>query len=159
MKKTSIVIEEEKLEVIITRILNAPRSLVYKACTNPEHKAVWWRCDTLTNISIHMDVRQGGDWKIIQQGQDGKKLTSFGKYLEVIPYKKLVNTFELEGMPGHVITETSIFEDDDGKTKLTIISHFQTLDDLKAMIKAGMESGTNESMNHLEELLKTELIS
>ena len=153
MKKTELIIEREKLELTLTRVFNAPRELLYKVFTDPKHKAIWWRCDTITNIYVQMDVRPGGAWRIIQKSGDGKEFAFHGKYLEVIPPEKIVNTSEFEGMPGHVITETATFEEQAGKTKLTITSLFQNIEDLEGMIKAGMESGATESMEHIEELL------
>ena len=153
MKKTDLTIEREKLEVTAVRVFDAPRELIYKVFTDPTHKAVWWRCNSVTNIFVEMDVRPGGSWRIIQRGEDGKEFAFHGKYLEVIAPKKIVNTSEFEGMPGHVITETTTFEKRAGKTKLTITSSFQSIEDLEGMIKAGMESGTTESLDHVEELL------
>jgi uncharacterized protein YndB with AHSA1/START domain len=151
--KTNIAIKPEKLEVVVTRIFNAPKELLYKVFTDPKHKAIWWRCNSVTNIFVQMDVRPGGSWRIIQKDNDGKEFAFHGEYLEVIPIEKIVNTSEFEGMPGHVITETARFAEQGGKTKLTITSLFQNREDLEGMIKAGMESGTTESMDHIEELL------
>lgn len=153
MKKTSLIIEREKLEVTATRVFDAPRELLYKVFTEPKHKAIWWRCDVVTNVSVQMNVRPGGSWRIIQRGEDGKEFAFHGKYLEVIPPEKIVNTSEFEEMPGHIITETTIFEEQAGKTKVTITSSFQTIEDLEGMVHAGMELGTTESMDHIEELL------
>src|SRR6185312_8371126 len=153
MKKTDLTIEREKLEVTATRVFDAPRELLYKVFTDPKHKAIWWRCDAVTNISVQMDVRPGGSWRIIQKGDDGKEFAFHGEYLEVTPPERIVNTSEFEGMPGHIITETATFEELSGKTRLTIYSSFQTIEDLEGMIKAGMESGTTESMDHIQELV------
>ena len=153
MKKTELIIEREKLEVTVTRVFDAPRELLYQVFTDPKHKAVWWRCDAVTNIFVQMDVRPGGLWRIVQKGADGKEYAFNGEYLEVIPPEKIVNTSEFEDMPGHIITETTILEEQSGKTKLTITSSFQTIEDLEGMIQAGMESGTTESMDHIDELL------
>jgi len=153
MSKTNFIIEQEKLEVTVTRMFDAPRELLYKVFTDPKHKAMWWRCNTVTNISVQMDVRPGGTWRIIQKDEDGKEFAFHGEYLQVIPSEKIVNTSEYEDMPGHVITETTTFAEQEGKTKLTITSHFQNVEDLEGMIKAGMESGTRDSMEHIEELL------
>jgi uncharacterized protein YndB with AHSA1/START domain len=153
MSNTDFIIERKKLEVTVTRVFDAPRELLYKVFTDPKHKAIWWRCNTVTNTSIQMDVRLGGAWRIIQKGEDGKEFAFHGKYLEVIPPEKIVNTSEFEDMPGHIITETTTFIEQEGKTKLTITSHFQSIEDLEGMVKAGMESGTRESLEHIEEIL------
>lgn len=154
-QKTNFIIAPGKLDVIMTRIFNAPRELVYKACTDPKHKAIWWRCKAHTNIFVQMDVRPGGIWRIIQKSEDGKEFAFHGEYLEVVPPEKIVNTFEFEGKPGHVITETTTFEEQGSKTKLTITSLFQTKKDRQDMINAGMEYGGTDSMELLDELLST----
>jgi len=145
--------EREKQEVTVSRLFDAPREIVYKVFTEPEHKKKWWRCNTITNVSVEMDVRNGGLWRIVQQDETGKQYVMYGEYLEIIPQEKIVNTYEFDGMPGHVITETTTFEDHDGKTMLTITSQFQSIEDLEGMIKAGMESGTMESLEHANELI------
>jgi uncharacterized protein YndB with AHSA1/START domain len=152
-QQTKCIILQENLEVIISRVFNSPKALLYKVFTDPKHKAIWWRCNSVTNVSVQMDVRPGGIWRIIQKGEDGKEFAFHGEYLEVIPQEKIVNTSEFEGMPGHVITETTRFKELEGKTKLTITSLFQNKEDLEGMIKAGMESGSNEAMEHIEEIL------
>jgi uncharacterized protein YndB with AHSA1/START domain len=155
MKNTTFKIEREKLEITMSRVFDAPRELLYNVFTDPKHKTIWWRCNTVTNIAIQMDVRKGGSWRIIQKSGDGKEFAFHGEYIEVIPREKIANTSEFEGMPGHIITETTTFEEQEGKTKLTITSSFQNIEDLEGMIKAGMESGSTESMEHIEELLIT----
>ena len=151
--KTNVEIKREKLEIVVTRIFAAPKKLLYKVFTDPKHKTIWWRCDSVTNVFVQMDVRQGGTWRIIQKDNSGKEFAFHGEYLEVIAMEKIVNTSEYEGMPGHIIIETNTFEECGTKTKLTITSLFQNGEDLEGMVKAGMESGTKESMDHIEELL------
>ncbi len=67
MKKTELIIEPEKLEITLTRVFDAPRELLYKVFTDPKHKAIWWRCNTVTNIFVQMDVKKGGMWRIVQK--------------------------------------------------------------------------------------------
>ena len=153
MEKTNFTIEREKLEITMTRVFDAPRELLYEVFTDPKHKVIWWRCNTVTNVFVEMDVRPGGTWRIVQKNEDGKEYAFHGEYLEVVPPEKIVNTYEYEDIPAHIITETTLFEKQAGKTKLTLISSFQTIDDLEGMVNAGMESGSTESMEHIEELL------
>jgi len=63
-----------------------------------------------------MDVRPGGTWRFVQREPDGTELAFFGEYREVSPPERLVNTFEFEPMPGHVIVDTATFEDLDGRS-------------------------------------------
>ncbi len=76
-----------------------------------------------------------------------------GEYREVVPPKRLVGTFEYEGMPGHVLVETAIFEEGGAKTKLTQSSVFQSVEDLEGMLTSGMEEGAAETMERFTELV------
>jgi uncharacterized protein YndB with AHSA1/START domain len=141
-------------EVVITRIFDAPRELVFRASTDPGLIPLWWGPKRYTTTVERMDVLPGGVWRFIQHDQDGNAYAFHGVYREIVPPKREVHTFEFEGMPGHVILETSIFEEFEGKTKLTVTDLFQSLEDRDGMFKTGMKEGATESMDRLEELLK-----
>jgi len=100
-----------------------------------------------------MDVRPGGGWRFIQRDAAGNEFAFHGVYHEVVAPERIVGTFEFEGMPGHVALETSTLEDLGGRTRLTTISVFQTVEDRDGMAASGMELGASESMDRLEELL------
>ncbi len=70
-------------------------------------------------------------------------------YHEVTAPERTVQTFEFEGVPGHVLLDTARFEDFDGKTKLTQQSVFQSVEDRDGMVQSGMEEGSTESMDRL----------
>ncbi len=141
------------LELAVSRTLDAPCDLVFKAYTDPEMVAQWWGLRASTTIVERMDVRPDGQWRFIQREADGTELAFFGEYREVTPPARLVNTFEFEPMPGHVIVDTATFEDVDGKTRLTVTSLFQSVEDRDGMLASGMEGGANESWDQLAELL------
>jgi uncharacterized protein YndB with AHSA1/START domain len=71
-----------------------------------------------------------------------------------LPPEQVVDSFEFEGMPGHIIIETMMFEEHNGKTKLVGTSLFQTVEDRDGILKSGMQEGWAESMDRLEELLE-----
>ena len=71
----------------------------------------------------------------------------------MIAPERIVDTFEFEGEPGHVLLESATFEEQDGKTKLTLQSVYQSVADRDGMIAAGMERGVVDSMDRLDELL------
>jgi len=142
-------------EVVMTRIFDAPRELVFKAHTDPDLIPQWWGLRNNTTIVEKMDVRPGGTWRFIQRDADGNEFAFNGEYREIIPPERLVNTFEYEGLPGHIILDTSIFEElSEDKTKLTAISLFETTQDRDGMLNSGMEGGSNESWDRLTELLR-----
>ena len=143
-------------EVVITRIFDAPRDLVFKASTNPDLIPQWWGPKRFATTVEKMDVNPGGVWRFIQHDQDGNEYAFNGVYMEIVPPEREVHTFEFEGMPGHVILETSTFKEFEGKTKLTVTDLFQSIEDRDGMFKSGMKEGATESMDRLEEIvLKT----
>jgi uncharacterized protein YndB with AHSA1/START domain len=141
-------------EIMMTRVFDAPRELVFKAYTDPEHVPHWWGQRGATTIVDQMDVRPGGAWRYIQREANGEEYAFRGEYREVAPPERLVYTFEFEGMPGHVVVDTATFEEHDGKTTVTVSSLFDTVEDRDGMLESGMESGANESWDRLAELLE-----
>lgn len=141
-------------EIIITRVFNAPRELVFKVCTDPKLIPQWWGPRNLTTTVDKMDVRPGGVWRFVHRGPDGSEFAFNGVYREIVPPERIVETFEFEGMPGHVMTETATFDERDGKTTLTIREVFQTVEDRDGMLKSGMEKGLAETHDRLAELLE-----
>lgn len=142
-------------ELQMTRVFDAPRELVWDAYTKREHISRWWGQRDSETIVDKQDARPGGEWRYVQKGQDGAEYGFHGEFLEVSPPDKLVYTFEFEGMPGHVVTDSLVFEEVDGKTRIVSTSTFVTEEDLQGMVASGMESGANESWERLAELLAT----
>jgi uncharacterized protein YndB with AHSA1/START domain/DNA-binding transcriptional ArsR family regulator len=141
-------------EIVSERVFNAPRQLVFEALTDPELIPEWWGTRRTTTIVDQMDVRVGGGWRFVQRDADGNEDGFRGTYREVTPPERVVQTFEWEGMPGHVIIETVEFEDlGDGRTKLRNTSLFHTTEERDGMLASGMEEGMNESYDQLDELL------
>jgi uncharacterized protein YndB with AHSA1/START domain len=141
-------------EIVITRIFDAQRNLVFKVVTDPNLIPQWWGPKRFTTTVDKMDVRPGGVWRFVQRDTDGKEYAFNGVYREIAPPERLVYTFEFEGMPGHVILETVTFEEQNGKTKQVVTDLFQTIEDRDGMYKSGMEEGAVETMGRFEELLK-----
>jgi uncharacterized protein YndB with AHSA1/START domain len=150
---TRITAEPGKQEIVITRVFDAPRELVFKAATDPDLISHWWGPRSLTTVVDKMDVRPGGVWRFVQRDLGGNEYAFHGVYHEVVSPERIVDTFEFEGMPGHVSLETATFEEHAGKTKLTIRSVFQTVEDRDATLKSGMEKGAVETMERLAEYL------
>jgi uncharacterized protein YndB with AHSA1/START domain len=73
-------------------------------------------CGTTTTVD-EMDVRKGGKWRFIQHDKDGEYAFN-GEYREVVPNKKIVNTFEFEPMAGHISVENITFAKVNGKTEM-----------------------------------------
>jgi uncharacterized protein YndB with AHSA1/START domain len=154
MAKTEYQIEPGKQEVVVTRVFDAPRDLVFKACTDPNLIAKWWGPRRYTTIVDKMEVRPGGAWRFVQSDGAGHEFAFHGVYHEITAPERTVQTFEFEGVPGHVLLDTATFEEQDGKTKLTQQSVFQSVADRDGMVQSGMEEGSTESMDRLAELLE-----
>src|SRR5262249_39938814 len=139
-------------EIRIERIFNASRERVWNAMTDPKLVAEWWgRGNKL--VVERMELERGGHWRFVEHADDG--VHGFeGRYREVTPPERVVQTFEWDGMPGHVVIETMTLEDlGDGRTKLVTLSLFQTTEDRDGMMKSGMEFGLNQSYAALDRLL------
>jgi uncharacterized protein YndB with AHSA1/START domain len=141
-------------EILMTRVFEAPRDLVFQAYTRPEHIPHWWGPRGSTTVVDRMDVRPGGEWRFVQRGPDGGEYAFHGEYREVTPPGRLVFTFEFEGMPGHVALEILEFIEQDGKTTLTDTMRFDTNEERDGMLQSGMEQGAAESCDRLAELLR-----
>ncbi|HEV3125256.1 MAG TPA: SRPBCC family protein [Candidatus Dormibacteraeota bacterium] len=141
-------------EVRVERIFNAPRELVWRAFTDPELVAQWWGRGNKLVIE-RMDVERGGHWRYVEHAADG--VHGFeGRYREVTPPERIVQTFEWDGMPGYVAVTTATFEDlGDGRTKVISTSLFHTVEERDGMLSSGMEHGLNESYAALDKLLAT----
>jgi uncharacterized protein YndB with AHSA1/START domain len=150
---TGFTAEPGKQEVIITRLFDAPRHLVFKLMTDPKFIPQWWGPKYLTTTVERMDVRPGGSWRFIQRDDDGNQYAFHGVYHDITPSERLVYTFEFEGVPGHAVLETVTFEERDGQTFVTDRSVFQSVQDRDGMLKEDMQSGAVESMERLAGLL------
>ncbi len=140
-------------EIVMTRVFNAPRELVFKAHVDPTLIPQWWGLRGNTTIVDKMDVRPGGVWRLVQRRADGSEEGFHGEFREIVPPERFTWTFEWEGMPGHVGVETYTFEEHAGKTTPTATSVFDTLEERDGVIASGMEAGANESADRLEALL------
>jgi uncharacterized protein YndB with AHSA1/START domain len=114
--------------------------------------AQWWGRGNKLVIE-KMEVVRGGHWRFVEHSKDGEHGFE-GRYREVSPPGRMVQTFEWDGMPGHVIIETMTLEDlGDGRTKFVNHSLFHTAEERDGMLQSGMEGGMNESYEALDRVL------
>jgi uncharacterized protein YndB with AHSA1/START domain len=140
-------------EIQIERVFDAPRDRVFAVFTDPALIPDWWGPRETTTTVDRMDVRPGGGWRFEMRSCDGTETAFRGTYREVTPPERIVQTFEWEGMPGHVSVETVTFEDLGERTKVTTTSIFHTPDERDGMLASGMERGLNETYARLDEVL------
>lgn len=153
MAKAEIIAEPGTQQIVITREFDAPCALVYRAYTDPELLAQWLGPRQLTMTMARYELRDGGTWRFIHRDPDGNEFGFHGVFHGTPSPENMVRTFEYEGVPGHVSLETANFEDLGGRTRVRINSVFQSVADRDGMIESGMESGLNEGMEKLDELL------
>ena len=141
-------------EIHIEREFDAPRDRVFAVFTDPELIPEWWGPRGTTTRVDQMDVRPGGSWRFVGTDSDGNEFAFRGTYREVSPPGRIVQTFEWEGMPGHVSVETATFEDLGDRTRIVTTSLFHTTEERDGMLASGMEGGLNETYARLDELLE-----
>jgi uncharacterized protein YndB with AHSA1/START domain len=153
MAKTEFVIKPGTLEIVMTRMFDAPRAMVFKAMMDPNAIPKWWGPRDHSTKVDKMDVRPGGAWRFINGDSSGNEYGFQGFYHLIDAPKKVVETYEFEGAPGHVGLVTMTLEEVDGKTKLVEQSLFPSVEDRDAVVRSGMEKGATETMDRLAELL------
>lgn len=137
----------------IERIFAAPRDRVWAAMTDPAQLAQWWGRGNPLTIE-RLELRRGGHWRFVEHTPDGARHGFEGRYREVTPPRRIVQTFEWDGMPGHVvINETDLEDLGDGRTRLVVLSLFSSREERDGMMQSGMETGMNQSYRMLDRLL------
>jgi len=148
--------------LVITRTLDAPRSLVWKMFSDPYHLAQWWGPAGFTNRVEKLDFRTGGSWVHVMIGPDGRELPTDNVILEVkeperIVYRNAPADPKMFGdNPPPAFTKTLTFEESDGRTMLTLVCTFDTEAHREAVVRRGFVLGTNESFDKLEAHLATQ---
>jgi uncharacterized protein YndB with AHSA1/START domain len=139
-------------EIRIERIFNAPRDRVWQAMTDPELVAEWWGRGNKLVIE-KLEVKRGGHWRFVEHSAEG--VHGFeGRFREVTPPERVVQTFEWDGMPGYVIINTMTLEDiGDDRTRMVTTSLFHSTEERDGMLQSGMEGGMNQSYEALDRLL------
>jgi uncharacterized protein YndB with AHSA1/START domain len=110
-------------ELVVERVFDAPRRLVFRLWTQPEHAARWWAPQGFTTLLCQMDVRPGGTWRRRMRSPEGTVHVKRGVYREVVEPELLVFTYadeDADGRPGHETLVTVSFAEAGGKTTLTL---------------------------------------
>lgn len=141
-------------EIVITRVIDAPPDLVFAAFTQLEHAENWW-VPTGT-ITHEYNVRPGGHWRYSQPGPHGTQMSFKITFMEVSRPTQLVYHFgmEAEGAPDPVRTRLT-FEDQDGKTRVTLQLVFATAADHDEAMKHGAAVGATRALDNVARYLAT----
>lgn len=152
LNATTVTLPSER-ELVMTRVFDAPRALVFQALTDPMLIPRWWGPRRLTTTVDQLDLRPGGVWRFVQHDADGNEYAFHGVFQEIVPPERVVQTFEWEGLPGHVSVDTMTLEEHDGKTTMIARSLFASAEDRDGALQTGMEEGARETWDRLAELL------
>lgn len=142
-------------EVVMVRVFDAPRELVFEAHTSCEHMKRWWGPRRYEVAECELDFREGGTWRILQRGADGDEHGFSGEFREIVRPERITWTFEYDGAPGHVSVQTVTFEEHDAKTTLTATAVYGSIEDRDATLQTGMTEGAAETWDRLEEYVET----
>lgn len=141
--------------IVLTRTFNAPRSLVWRAMSQPEHIIRWWGPHSHANKVLHFDWRVGGSWRIQSSMADGTIIIFHGEYREIEPEWKTVQTFAVEGMyDGAYSVENLTLEEVDGKTIYKVVSVLPDVAARDGMMASGMEIGVVQGFERLDAILE-----
>jgi uncharacterized protein YndB with AHSA1/START domain len=138
--------------VMITRVFDAPREMVFRAWTDPKHLAAWWGPHGFTTPVCRIDARPGGAVRIDMRGPDGTVYENHGVVREIVPPERFIFTTAAIDTDGEVRLEclhTVSLKATGGKTMLTLKSNvIQARDDARLMIE-GMQEGWTQSIERL----------
>jgi uncharacterized protein YndB with AHSA1/START domain len=146
-------------ELVLTRLLNAPRDKVYRCWTDEEHIVKWFAPKPWTTPYAKLDVRPGGSSIVTMRSPEGVDYPNSAVYLEVVPNEKLVWTdaYTSAWVPSEKPFFTAIltFADEGGKTRYTATARHWRLEDMEAHAKMGFHEGWGQCASQLEELAAT----
>jgi len=146
-------------ELTLTRTLNAPRALVFKAWTDPTMLAIWWGPKGFSNPRCEADVRVGGAIRIDMRGPDGTVYPMDGTFEEIVPPERLVFYAAALNEKGEALfrnLNTVTFTEAGGKTTLTLHVRVVEIFDPKAeQHLKGMNEGWSQSLDRLAAFVAT----
>jgi uncharacterized protein YndB with AHSA1/START domain len=142
-------------EIVMTRVFDAPRSLVFEAFTKPELVRRWLLGPEGWSMPVcEIDLRVGGSYRYVWRHTSGNEMGMGGVFKEIVPPERIVSTekFDESWYPGDAVG-TVVLTEKDGKTTLTQTVRYQSAEAREAVMKSPMESGVTAGYNRLSELL------
>src|SRR6266851_10010946 len=141
-------------QIVLTRVFNAPRKLVFDAFTRPDLLRRWFGPRGWSLVVCEVDFRVGGGFRFVLRGPDGRQMGMRGVYREIVPPERSVHMESFDDYPGESQVTTVLVEQG-GKTTFTATVLAASREARDAVIKSGMEHGAAESYDKLAELLAT----
>ena len=139
-------------EIVMTRVFDAPRRLVFEAFSKPELLKRWFGPRGWVLSTCEVDLRVGGGFRFILRGPDGREMGMRGVYREIVPPERSVHIESFDDFPGESQV-TAVFVENAGKTIMTATILYPSKEVRDAVIQSGMEHGAAESYDRLAELL------
>ncbi|TMQ34974.1 MAG: ATPase [Planctomycetota bacterium] len=139
-------------EIVLTRVFDAPRNLVFDAFSKPELLKRWFGPRGWSLVVCEVDLRVGGGFRFVLRGPDGRDMGMRGVYREIVPPERYMHMESFDDYPGESQV-TALFVEQGGKTTLTATVLYPSREVRDAVIKSGMEHGAAESYDKLAELL------
>jgi len=157
MTATATITPSATREVTLTRVFDAPRSLVFKLWTEPKHLAKWWGPKSFTNPVCEVDARPGGAIRIVMRAPNGVDYPMTGSFREIVAPERLVFTTVAEDASGGRLIEgltTVTFAEHGGKTTVTVHARAVALVPIAEQMIKGMDAGWTQSLEKLADLVQ-----
>jgi len=152
-RKLEVVADPGSPRIVMRRVLDAPRTLVFDAFTKPELVTRWKTPKQFEVKQCDLDLRVGGTWSITYRMPNGADIGFHGEFSEVVKPERVVRTFCMQGKPGKMMTETFIFEESGGGTLVTTIHEYETVEARDAAAAQAAGGSMEAAYQILDELL------
>jgi uncharacterized protein YndB with AHSA1/START domain len=136
-------------ELLIVRVFDAPRELVFRAWSKPEHLTRWFGPNGCTVPVCEMDFRTGGLFRIVMRGPNGENYPFDGTYVEIVEPERIVFQGNIHDVPGQDVLTTVTFAEHQGKTKLTVHQVYA----MESYATRGAPEGWSQTLDHLAEFV------
>jgi uncharacterized protein YndB with AHSA1/START domain len=145
-------------EIVLTRVFDAPRHLVWEAFTRPELLKRWFGPRDWSLVVCEIDLKVGGGFRFVLRGPDGRDMGMRGTYREIVPGERSIHTESFDDFPGES-SVTTVLVENGGTTTLMATVHYPSREVRDAVIQSGMEHGAAESYDKLAELLANQVVT
>lgn len=140
-------------EIVFTRVFDAARQRVFDAWTKPEHLMRWFGCRRSSLVRCEVDLRVGGTYRFVARTDEGTEHTVSGVYRDIAAPERLVFTQRFNDDPGMEALVALQLEERNGRTTLTMTALYRSAEDRAAVLEIGVDKGTAEMLDRLDEHL------
>jgi uncharacterized protein YndB with AHSA1/START domain len=161
MDSTSVILPADDPVIVIERVFDAPRALMFKLFTDPFHLVHFWGPHGTTNPVCEMDVRPGGRWLQVMRFPNGNEYRSTSVYLEIVEPERIVyrdvpeDSSGLDGLPAPQLVTTILFEDLGGRTKLVAHVRAQSVAHRDETVRRGFAEVVSQGYERIDVYLTT----